>query len=132
MELHSPTVSRLRHAAARKLRHSGGASGMKTYKYQALITLYPPEEGGLDAGPPLHVRHLTVRASHLETGRTAIFSALVSAADGEPLRPGSADLVATMVVLGNDVRAYLAPGAQFALLSGSEVGHGVVSRRLFT
>lgn len=105
---------------------------MKTYKYQALVTLLPPEDGGLDAEPPLHVRHLTVRASHRETGRHAIFSALVSAADGELLRSGRAGVIATLVVLGDDVPDYLAPGVPFELLSGSEVGHGVVSRRMFT
>jgi hypothetical protein len=35
-------------------------------------------------------------------------------------------------VLGGDVGDYLAPGERFALLSGAEVGHGVVTRQLFT
>ena len=34
---------------------------MKPHKYQALVTLYPPGDGGLDAEPPLHIRHLAVR-----------------------------------------------------------------------
>jgi hypothetical protein len=133
MELRLTTASRARHAAARRLRHSGRERPrMKPYKFQALVMLYPPEDGGLNAEPPLHVRHLTVRATNRETHQSRIFSALVSAVDGSPLRPGSADIVVTMVVLGHDVRDYLAPGADFALLSGSEVGHGVVSRRMFT
>ena len=61
-----------------------------------------------------------------------LFSALVTAADGSPLRPGPADTTATILVLGGDVGDYLAPGEQFALLSGREVGHGMVTRRLFT
>lgn len=104
---------------------------MKPSKYQALITLYPPEDGGLDTEPALHVRRLTVQASHPQTHRGAIFSALVSAADEEPLRAGSTGIIATMVVLGNDVPDYLTPGSEFTLLSGSEVGRGVVSRRIF-
>ena len=57
MELRLTTASRARHAAARRLRHSGRERhGMKSYKYQALVTLYPPEDGGLDAEPPLLVR----------------------------------------------------------------------------
>lgn len=133
MELRLTAASRARHAAARRLRHSGrGRHGMKSYKYRALITLYPPEDGGLDAEPPLHVRHLTVQARNRETHRSGIFSSLVSAVDGSSLRPGSAGIIATIVVLGDDVGDYLAPGAQFALLSGREVGHGVVSRRVFT
>ena len=101
---------------------------MKPHKYQALVTLYPPGDGGLDAEPPLHIRHLAVRPDH----RGELFSALVSVEDGSLLSPGTADIIATMVVLGDDARDYLAPGEQFALLSGRKVGHGVVSRWLFT
>ena len=82
---------------------------MKSYKYQALVTLYPPEDDDLDAEPPLHVRRLTVQARNRETHQSGIFSALVSAVDGSPLRPGRAGIIATMVVLGDDVRDYLAP-----------------------
>lgn len=101
---------------------------MKPHKYQALVTLYPPGEGGLDAEPTRHVLRLAVRPDH----RGELFSALVSAADGSLLRPDTADITAIIVVLGDDVGDDLAPGEQFALLSGGEVGHGVVSRRLFT
>jgi hypothetical protein len=38
-----------------------------------------------------------------------MFSALVSAVDGSPQRPGSAGIIATMVVLDDDVRDYRAP-----------------------
>lgn len=115
-------------AAGIRSRRRGRASAMKPHKYQALVTLYPPEAGGLDAEPPLHVRHLAVRPDH--SGE--LFSALVSVEDGSLLKPGTADIVARMVVLGDDARDYLAPGEQFALLSSSEVGHGVVSGWLFT
>lgn len=101
---------------------------MKPHRYQALVTLYPPEDGGLDAEPPRHVRRLAVRPDH----HGELFSALVSVEDGSLLSPGSADIIVTMVVLGDDARDYLAPGEQFALLSGGEVGHGVVSGWLFT
>ena len=30
----------------------GRSVRMKPYKYQALVTLYPPEDDGLDAEPP--------------------------------------------------------------------------------
>lgn len=82
--------------------------------------------------PPLHIRRLAVLASHRETHRSGLFSALVTAADRSPLRPGTADIIATIPVLGDDLSDYLAPGEQFALLSGVEVGHGVVTRQLFT
>lgn len=105
---------------------------MKPHKYQAVVTLYPPGDGGLNTEPPRHVRRLAVRPDHPGTHHSGLFSALVSAADGSLLRPGTADIIATMVVVDDDAGDGLAPGEQFALLSGSEVGHGVVSRRLFT
>ena len=46
--------------------------------------------------------------------------------------PGAVDITATILVLGDDVGDYLAPGEQFALLPGREVGHGVATRLLFT
>ena len=101
---------------------------MKPHKYQALVTLYPSGDGGLDAEPLLHIRRLAVRPDH----GGGLFSALVSVEDGSLLRPGTADIIARMVVLGDDARDYLAPGEEFALLSGGEVGHGVVSDWLFT
>ena len=100
---------------------------MKSHKYQALVTLYPSGDGGLDAEPLLHIRRLAVRPDH----GGGLFSALVSVEDGSLLRPGTADIIARMVVLGDDARDYLAPGEEFALLSGGEVGHGVVTGWLF-
>lgn len=82
---------------------------MSPYTYQAQVSLYPPEYGGLNAEPPLQVRHLTVKARRRGTDHTAIFSARVSAADGSLLSPGDADVIVTMVVLGDDVPDYLAP-----------------------
>jgi hypothetical protein len=116
------------HQPAAGTRPRRRATAMKPAKYQALVTLYPPGDGGLDAEPLLHVRRLAVRPDH----HGELFSALVSVEDGSLLSPGAADIVVTMVVLGDDARDYLAPGEQFALLSGGEVGHGVVSGWLFT
>ena len=115
-------------AGIRSGRSRRRVGAMKPHKYQALVTLYPPGDGGLDAEPPLHIRHLAVRPDR----GGELFSALVSVEDGSLLSPGTADIIVTMVVLGDDARDYLAPGEQFALLSGREVGHGVVSRWLFT
>lgn len=63
---------------------------MQRYKYQALVTLSPSEDGGFDAEPPRLVRRLAVRPCHRETHRSELFSALVTAADGSPLKPGAA------------------------------------------
>ena len=78
-----------------------------------------PETGG----------HVVVRAHHHETHRTKIFSSLVShprrAAAGRPRYP------LTMTVLSDDACDYLAPGERFVLWRGSDLGSGVVTRRIF-
>lgn len=82
---------------------------MQRYKYQALVTLSPSEDGGLDAEPPRLVQRQSARACHHETHRSELFSALATAAGGSPLGPGAADMTATILVLGDDVDDYLAP-----------------------
>ncbi|MBO0776638.1 MAG: hypothetical protein J2P34_10000, partial [Actinobacteria bacterium] len=63
---------------------------MKRYKYQALITFYLPQQGGLQTSLPPQTRCLVVRAQHRDTHRSKIFSSVVTAADDRPLQPGDA------------------------------------------
>jgi len=101
---------------------------MKRYKYQALVTLaQDASEASALSGSACR---MVVRAEHPGTHQHKIFSALVSSSDGSDLRPGG-HVVLTMRVLGDDVADYLHPGDHFDLWRGQDVGHGVVSRRLF-
>jgi hypothetical protein len=95
---------------------------MKRYKYQGTIT---PEPGS----KPSLTGRVVVRAQHRETHTSRLFSALVTQG-GESL-PGGSDRVVTMVVLGDDTGDYLAPGEDFVLWRGGEIGHGVITRRIF-
>jgi hypothetical protein len=97
---------------------------MKRYKYQGTVTLTPaPSSESALTG------RVVVRAQHRETHTSRLFSALVSQG-GESL-PGDSDRVVTMVVLGDDTGDYLAPGEDFVLWRGGEIGHGVITRRIF-
>ncbi len=102
---------------------------MKRYKYQALVKMLPGRDG--EPGPQLPgpVCRLVVRARHQDTGRSKIFSSLVST-DEQP-RAGAPHITVTMVVLGDDVGEYLSPGEGFVLVRGCDIGRGVVTRRIF-
>lgn len=107
-----------------------GGSTVKRYKYQALVTLAAKQDTGTASALTGSACRMVVRAEHPGTHRHKIFSALVSSSDGSQLRPGG-HVVMTMRVLGDDVTDYLQPGDHFDLWRGQDVGHGVVSRRLF-
>ena len=102
---------------------------MKRYKYQALVRMLPGRNG--EPGPELPgpVCRLVVRARHQATGRSKIFSSLVST-DEQP-KPGARHITVTLVVLGDDVAEYLSPGEGFVLVRGYDIGRGVVTRRIF-
>jgi hypothetical protein len=104
---------------------------MRRYKYQALVRLAPHDGGSLEA--TLHGTHrMVVRARHHDTGGSKLFSALITPGDIDgTFRPGDEEAVLRLEVLGEDVCDYLAPGEQFDLWRGGNVGHGVVCRRLF-
>jgi hypothetical protein len=104
---------------------------MKRYKYQGMVTLDPqPDDGGRDGLMAGSGSRMVVRAQHRKTHASRFFSALVSAsADGWP--PLDSQVTVTMVVLGDDTGDYLAPGEDFSLWRGGEVGHGVITRRIF-
>jgi hypothetical protein len=104
---------------------------MRRYKFQALVHLAPAEAGAASAElPPGMTRYLVVRGQHRENHTSKIFSAMVSR-DGDVVPQPAAPSTVTMVVVGDDVPQYLEPGDHFALWAGSDIGEGVVSRRLF-
>lgn len=102
---------------------------MKRFKYQALVTLVPPQGSGGEAALPGPARRMVVRARDRDTGRSRLFAALVSSDQGPP--PGRSQLLVTMVVAGDDAGYCLAPGEHFALWRDGPAGDGVVTRRLF-
>jgi len=113
----------MRHAA-----DSGGDGGMKQYTFQALITLYG---GGADAALGPAPRRMVLRGRNDESGRSQIYTALVSCDDEKPFRAGCPRFLATLRLAGEDVTDYLNIGGHFDLWLGNTVGDGIVTRRLF-
>jgi hypothetical protein len=105
---------------------------MRRYKYQALVRLAPHEGGSPEVTLGGPGRRMVVRARHHDTGGSKLFSALITVGDVESaFRIGDEETILRIEVLGEDVTDYLAPGEQFDLWRGGNVGHGVVCRRLF-
>lgn len=103
---------------------------MKRYKYQAMITLYPAQRGGLQTSLPAQARCLVVRAHDPDSQRSKLFSSVVTAQDGRPLQAGDCGRIVTMQLNGDDATEYVHAGDHFDLWYGTDVGHGVVSRRM--
>ena len=102
---------------------------MKSYKYQALVSLAPEDVDGLEALSHGSACRMVIRGCHHETGASRFFNALVTtSADSVP---GNSHAVLVVTVVGDDAGDYLAAGRDFALWRGHDIGHGVVTRRLF-
>ena len=104
---------------------------MKNYKFQALVIMR--DEGGGSGGLVDSVPHrMVLRGQNEESGRSQVFRTLVSCDDGGMFRPASRQQLVTLRLAGEDVSDYLEIGGHFDLLLGDLVGHGIVTRRLFT
>jgi hypothetical protein len=103
---------------------------MKRYRFQALVTPSPVKEGDPPAKLDSAAHRMVLRAKHSETRRSQVFSVLVVGDDDKPFRRESSQVVVTLNVIGDDVCDYLEIGSHFSLWNGSDVGQGVVTRRL--
>jgi hypothetical protein len=104
---------------------------VKRYKFQALVNM--GEDG--DGGPRVMLgsvpRRMVLRGRNDESGHSQIFSALVSCEDEAPFRPHGHQMLVTLRMAGDDVAGYFQIGGRFDLWLGSDVGNGIVTRRLF-
>jgi hypothetical protein len=103
---------------------------MKRYKFQALVTPATDDDGEAREKLSSGSHRMVLRAQNNETRRTQVFSALVDGEDEGPFRPGKPEVVVTLRVIGDDVTDYLDIGSRFSLWHGTDVGQGVVTRRL--
>lgn len=104
---------------------------VKRYKFQALLTLRPEAAGRARVELGRYPSRVVVRAPIAESGRCRMFSALISTDWDGPYRPGGTRTIVTLVVACGDGGIPLGVGEHFQLWRGSDIGEGVVSRRLF-
>jgi hypothetical protein len=104
---------------------------VKRYKFQALVNMGEDGDGSprvmLGSAP----RRMVLRGRNDESGHSQIFSALVSCEDEAPFRPHGHQMLVTLRMAGDDVADYFQIGGRFDLWLGSDVGNGIVTRRLF-
>jgi len=114
---------------------------LRQMRFRALIALDPAgTDSALTSRPsrPLarrflnHTHALMVRAARLRSpGGTRIFPAEICWDDEEPLYPGDHAEV-TITVTDDEAPEFLDGGQRFTLWSGRDVGHGTITRRVFT
>jgi hypothetical protein len=112
--------------------HREEAHDVRLYKFRALITL---DGAGTDRGArryPSGTHSVMVRCGRRdEPASRKIFPAAIYRADGEALAPGDSGVVVTIEIADDQACALLGPGQQVTLWNGSDIGHGVISRRVF-
>lgn len=102
------------------------------FSFRALIAL---DATGPGCGPWCYstpTRALKLRAAPLRPpARHRLFPAEVRWADQQPLRPGDR-VVVTITVADDDAEMFFAAGQRFTLWDGQDIGHGTISRQIFT
>jgi hypothetical protein len=104
---------------------------VQRYKFQGLLTLGTAGSGDPVAAPPGQLRRVVVRGEHHQTHGSRIFSALITNNGDGSRWLNSGHAIVTVVLVGEDPGDYFHVGGHFTLWQGSDVGHGVVTRRLF-
>jgi tellurite resistance protein TehA-like permease len=105
--------------------------GRMTRKYQAVVTPLPRSEAVAGPGGPSWAdTRAVIRARDHSTHHGQLLTALVTADDGTEPGRGS-DLIATMVVVGPHLDDCLGIGDTFTIWRGTDIGLGVITRRLF-
>lgn len=106
-------------------------------RFRASITLDPAGARPATLHPPAqqypnHTRALMIRIRPLRNfGSTRHFPAEICWDSEQPLRPGDRAVV-TITVTDDDANAFFAAGQRFTLWSGGDVGHGIISRKVYT
>jgi hypothetical protein len=120
---------------------------MRQVRYRALIALDPtpagPDAPSMPTTPrrpkaskprqyPNHTHALMVRAQSLSDPSYArCFPAELSWDDERPLHPGDRAEV-TITMTDDEAAAFFGAGQRFSLWSGTDIGHGTISRRVYT
>lgn len=110
---------------------------MRQFRFRALIALDAsgPRHAGLRPAAQQYANHthaLMILARPLRNAAAARYFPAEICWDNEgPLRPGDHAEV-TITVTDDEAGAFFDAGQRFTLWSGGDIGHGTISRRVFT
>lgn len=103
---------------------------MRQFRFRAFLTLDAARQDEPDREYPSGSHDLMIHSGRLdEPALRQLFPAAIYRDDDEPLRPGDADVLATVVLSDEHACEYLGPGQHVTLWNGHECGHGVISRQ---
>lgn len=111
--------------------HPNDSAGKRRYTFEALVTITTGgSASALVPGPDW--RGVIRAGTDCDSSSAGLFSALVAGWDPHsPGLAGTAQAVATIVAFGPQPAECLPVGGSFALWRGQDVGHGIVTRRIF-
>ena len=105
---------------------------MRQYKYRAVVSLDGAPFSTRSRGYPSGTHAVMIRCSNpAAPAGHRYFPAAIYRPDDQPLAPGEAGVVVTIEVADDEASAFLGPGQRVTLWNGHEIGHGVISRRVF-
>jgi tellurite resistance protein TehA-like permease len=112
--------------------HPAHPAGLRRYTFEALVTIPLPDENPSAAVPGPDWRGVIRAGADGDGTSPGLFSALVAGWDPHASGPaGNTRALATIVAFGPRPADCLPVGGSFALWRGHDVGHGIVTRRIF-
>ena len=104
---------------------------LRQFKFKAVISLDPAAQ--LPATQyPAETHSVMVHASPPGLpGSGRYFPAVIVRDDEQALRPGDSGVIVTISVPDDEASEFFSSGRPFALWTGTDVGHGTVSRHVF-
>ena len=105
---------------------------MKQFRFRALVTFDSVVRGCPARQYSSGTRALMVHTRRPgETGGHLFFPAVITRDDEKPLQPGTHTVV-TITLTSDGAEAPLEAGQHFAVWNGDDMGHGIISRQVFT
>jgi len=105
---------------------------VRLHKFRALINLDGRDPDGAPGSYPSGTHSLMVRCARL--GQPAVqryFPAAIYRTDDRALNPGDKGVIVTIEIPDDEACDFLGPGQPVTLWHGSDIGHGIISRRVF-
>jgi hypothetical protein len=105
---------------------------VKRFRFRALVTFDAVACGHPARQYPCGTRALMVHTRRPgEAGGDMFFPATITRDDEMPIQPGTHTVV-TITLTSDKSEASLGAGQHFAIWGGADIGHGIISRQVFS